>query len=429
MEATETSKNTSSMGLCPELKGVQQDNGITSICPHIISSLGKSGSGLDNCSSKEKESMATYWDEANVDAKTDQDAAYQHHHNIRHVQESWKIVASQLHVQATQLFYQRLFTMDPSLEQLFSSIPMDVQAEKLFKTLDMTVKYVEHIQALGPFLKTLGANHAVVYSVKREHYAVVGEALLWTLETGLGVEVFTNRVKEAWAWAYGFIADTMAEAGEAALRKELSTDIALPVSTTNATRNMTATKTTESEPRGEESVEIIAGYKGHHNHQQPKKRPTKSCSNSNQPTSLLLSEEQQSRYTELVQASWKEMNLGVEATESFYSALFETHPDIRLLFSHLDTTASQSEKLYKTLGLIVKYLNRKSPVLDPFLHHLGKQHAKDYGVCPTHYEAVKEQFLGVLVHANLKEPSHELLEAWAWAYDVVSRIMANAAVE
>ena len=45
------------------------------------------------------------------------------------------------------------------------------------------------------------------YGVTAEHYAIVGEALLWTLGEAFG-EAFTDEVKGAWATAYGIVADT-----------------------------------------------------------------------------------------------------------------------------------------------------------------------------------------------------------------------------
>jgi nitric oxide dioxygenase len=44
--------------------------------------------------------------------------------------------------------------------------------------------------------------------VHPEHFDLVGEALLWTLEQGLG-EAFTPEVHEAWAAAFGVIARAM----------------------------------------------------------------------------------------------------------------------------------------------------------------------------------------------------------------------------
>jgi nitric oxide dioxygenase len=69
---------------------------------------------------------------------------------------------------------------------------------------------LEHIRAL--------ARRHVEYGVEETHYAKVGEALLWTLEQGLG-ESFTGEVREAWASAYGLLSRTMIEAANGTMRK------------------------------------------------------------------------------------------------------------------------------------------------------------------------------------------------------------------
>ncbi|HVR94592.1 MAG TPA: globin domain-containing protein, partial [Casimicrobiaceae bacterium] len=55
--------------------------------------------------------------------------------------------------------------------------------------------------------KSLGARHAA-YGTKTEHYAIVAEALLWSLEKGLG-DAFTPEVRSAWAKVYDVLATTM----------------------------------------------------------------------------------------------------------------------------------------------------------------------------------------------------------------------------
>ena len=63
------------------------------------------------------------------------------------------------------------------------------------------------LDVVGPFLARLGARH-VRYGVRTEHFDVVGAALLWTLEQGLG-ERFTPAVRDAWIAAWDVIADAM----------------------------------------------------------------------------------------------------------------------------------------------------------------------------------------------------------------------------
>src|SRR5262249_31290847 len=52
-----------------------------------------------------------------------------------------------------------------------------------------------------------GRRHAG-YGVKERDYETVGEALLWTLEQGLGPG-FTPEIREAWTGFYQLVADTM----------------------------------------------------------------------------------------------------------------------------------------------------------------------------------------------------------------------------
>jgi nitric oxide dioxygenase len=49
---------------------------------------------------------------------------------------------------------------------------------------------------------------APTYGARPEHYPVVGPALLWTLEQGLGKE-WTGEVADAWTAAYAMLSDFM----------------------------------------------------------------------------------------------------------------------------------------------------------------------------------------------------------------------------
>jgi len=114
---------------------------------------------------------------------------------------------------AAVLFYQRLFELDPSLKSLFRSDMTD-QRKKLMQMLTAAVKGLDRLDQLVPVVQDLGKRH-VVYGVADRHYDTVGEALLWTLEMGLG-RAFTPEVKEAWTAVYGLLATTMREAAREA---------------------------------------------------------------------------------------------------------------------------------------------------------------------------------------------------------------------
>ena len=128
---------------------------------------------------------------------------------VKLVQESFGKVAP-IAEQAAGLFYQRLFELDPSLRGLFKGGDMKAQGQKLMQALTMVVKGLDRPGTILPGVVALGQRH-VDYGVKDEHYATVGQALLWTLERGLGSE-FTPGVKEAWSAAYNLLATVMKEA-------------------------------------------------------------------------------------------------------------------------------------------------------------------------------------------------------------------------
>ncbi len=111
--------------------------------------------------------------------------------------------------QAADLFYDRLFTLDPSLRPLFKP-DMREQKRALMGMLAVAVAGLDRLEALVPAVRQLGARHAG-YGVKDEHYATVGSALIWTLEQGLGDD-FTPETRDAWLAVYTVLAETMKDA-------------------------------------------------------------------------------------------------------------------------------------------------------------------------------------------------------------------------
>lgn len=110
---------------------------------------------------------------------------------------------------AAMMFYDRLFQLDPSLRPMFRT-PQAEQARKLAHVLTVVVKSLSRPQQILPAVEELGRRHSN-YGVRPEHYATVGAALLWTLQSGLG-EAFTPEVRDAWSSAYLFLSSTMQKA-------------------------------------------------------------------------------------------------------------------------------------------------------------------------------------------------------------------------
>ncbi|PCJ71478.1 MAG: hemin receptor [Rhodobiaceae bacterium] len=127
------------------------------------------------------------------------------------VQDSFEAVKP-ITEEAARLFYGRLFEIAPEVKPLFSG-DMEEQGVKLMKMLTIAVSGLNDLDSLVPALQKLGQGH-VAYGVKADHYPKVGEALLWTLEQGLG-DAFTPEVKASWVCVYGILADTMTSAAYA----------------------------------------------------------------------------------------------------------------------------------------------------------------------------------------------------------------------
>lgn len=124
---------------------------------------------------------------------------------IGHVRHSFALIEP-IAPQAASLFYDNLFTADPSLRHLFQG-NMAQQGERLMTMIATAVDLLEKPDTLVPVLRKLGARH-VNYGVRDEHYATVGAALLKTLKQGLG-NAYTDEVHAAWVALYHVVSETM----------------------------------------------------------------------------------------------------------------------------------------------------------------------------------------------------------------------------
>jgi nitric oxide dioxygenase len=124
---------------------------------------------------------------------------------VKIVQESFAKVAP-ISDQAATIFYDRLFEVAPSVKAMFPA-DMSEQRKKLMATLAVVVNGLSNLEAVLPAASALAIRH-VAYGAKAEHYPVVGGALLWTLQKGLG-EAWTSQVAAAWTAAYGTLSTYM----------------------------------------------------------------------------------------------------------------------------------------------------------------------------------------------------------------------------
>ena len=133
------------------------------------------------------------------------------------VKRSWELVEP-IAETAADLFYQRLFELAPQYRSLFKE-DLAPQKRKLLAMLKFVVRAVDFpdeswTDQVAPdddlflVVLALGRRHIELYQVPDEAYDKVGEALLWTLDYGLG-EAFTREVRDAWTKVFVLLSKTM----------------------------------------------------------------------------------------------------------------------------------------------------------------------------------------------------------------------------
>ena len=128
------------------------------------------------------------------------------------VKTTWSSV-EQISDTAAELFYGRLFELDPKLKALFNG-DMAEQGKKLMQMIGVAVANLHQLEEVLLPVQELGKRH-VGYKVEAKDYDTVGEALLWTLEKGLG-DAWNDDVKGAWTETYVTLATVMKDAAAAA---------------------------------------------------------------------------------------------------------------------------------------------------------------------------------------------------------------------
>lgn len=133
------------------------------------------------------------------------------------VRRSWRLVVP-IAEGAADLFYRRLFELKPEYRLLFAA-DMTAQKRKLVQMLAFIVKALDWREEdwredvspnedLFLVVLALGRRHHELYKIPAESYGVVGDALLWTLDYGLG-DAFTSEVRASWSRLYALVAQTM----------------------------------------------------------------------------------------------------------------------------------------------------------------------------------------------------------------------------
>jgi len=292
----------------------------------------------------------------------------------KHVQRTWKAVEEQGLEETGVLLFKEIFTSAPAALQLFpfkdeldvySSPALKTHALGVMQTVGTAVSMLNDVPALVPVLKELGAKH-VQYGVKDPHYAIVGKALLTTLENKLG-DLWTEDVKTAWTETVSVVAATMKEGaaeGPAA-------------ATHNETPNQAVVRTwkmVEEQGLEENGVKL---------------------------------------FREIFAAAPGALQLFPfkDEFDVYGSAALKAH----------------ALGVMKTVGTAVSMLD-DLPALVPLLKNLGGKHLQ-YGVKDSHYNIVANALLSTLEKQLGPAWTDPVASAWKETFEVVAATMKEGAME
>jgi hemoglobin-like flavoprotein len=137
---------------------------------------------------------------------------------IKLVKESWSFVIVKSD-EAGELFYTRLFEVAPGVKHLFKG-EIKEQSRKLMSMITYVIAKLDKLDTILDEVKGLATRHNK-YGAKKEHYAVVGECLIYTLKTGLGTR-WNPETEAAWVAVYGVLANAMITTQEATVEKPVT---------------------------------------------------------------------------------------------------------------------------------------------------------------------------------------------------------------
>eukprot|EP00980_Cylindrotheca_fusiformis_P012808 scaffold3151_cov110-Cylindrotheca_fusiformis.AAC.6 len=111
------------------------------------------------------------------------------------------------------------------VDAIFEDRMFLVHARGVVSMLDVVVNMLgPDLAPVMGALEELGAKH-LQYNVLPSHFPIVGEALLKTLETALGNDVWTPKVQEGWKGVYEFLSSSMQKGAADLLKENLEADL------------------------------------------------------------------------------------------------------------------------------------------------------------------------------------------------------------
>lgn len=125
---------------------------------------------------------------------------------IQLVKQTWKLLREVDPAVLGDVFYGRLFFKYPMLRPMFKG-PMANQYQKFIDMLSIIVARIDRPDTIAQEISAMARSHAG-YGVQPHHYEDVKDALLWTLQQGLGPD-WNVDVQQAWINCYDTLTHAM----------------------------------------------------------------------------------------------------------------------------------------------------------------------------------------------------------------------------
>ncbi len=109
----------------------------------------------------------------------------------------------------TQHFYKRMFSHNPEVIPLFNSAHQmsGMQQKALAEAICAYAANIDNLEILSTAVELIAQKHSSL-QIKPEHYPIVGENLLFSIQEVLG-EAACDEVIKAWSEAYAFLANIL----------------------------------------------------------------------------------------------------------------------------------------------------------------------------------------------------------------------------
>lgn len=107
---------------------------------------------------------------------------------------------------AAEVFYDNLFAIEPDLRPMFQA-DIREQTDKVLFAFGAVIAQIHDLDVCREMTRDLAIRH-VGYGVEDRHYALVGQAVMATLDGVVG-DALSPEARDAWSRAYDQIAEAM----------------------------------------------------------------------------------------------------------------------------------------------------------------------------------------------------------------------------